>query len=632
MGSGFSAKLFEDTRYDAYCRQIKTINETDYVVNAVDTEVFSDIVQYEVLDKGIFGRADVQHMKRAISDQMQMINETIINAEYQKLRKMQRNKQIVDAIESVQLFASLFKVGNGCRGQSLECLKHDTGLNSNEVGCKRIYREDHMDLKRQLKFLNKLAKKTIQTKYGDAYDCINLYEQPFFNHYSLKSHIYDFPVRSASNPEGIRDQKSSPLFNPSNFWLNSKGCPVGMVPIRRNTMADLKRAKLATKIHNSKYKPLTVDKPGTHYAVVRTKYTNVYHGGSAIISIYNPKVEGTQYSSARIKVQNGPDSIEVGWTVNPTLYNDTRTRLYTFTKTASSSCFNSLCNSIIPTSTDIPLGYAIEPISTTKRQFDLKFMLFWKWKLVSKFGQDETVIRFWPKNVFTALGDGANYVEWGGEVFSPPGVPSPPMGSGYSAKLNEDTRYDAYYRQIKTINETDYVVNAVDTEWGQNKNNVYHGGSASISIYNPKVKGTQYSSARIKVQNYPDSIEVGWMVNPTLYNNTRTRLYTITKTAKSSCFDTLCNSLIPVRTDIPLDIPLESISTPEQQFDLQLMLFWDSSNGNWILKFGQDETVIGFWPKNVFTALGDGANYVEWGGEVFSPPGVPSPPMGSGYS
>ncbi|KAK9985101.1 hypothetical protein SO802_034626 [Lithocarpus litseifolius] len=290
-----------------------------------------------------------------------------------------------------------------------------------------------MELKRQLKLLNKLAKKTILTKYGDTYDCINLYEQPFFNYHSLKNHIYHFPVRSTSNPKGIRDQKSSPLFNPSNFWLNGKGCPVGMVPIRRNTMADLKGAKLATEIHSSKYKPLTVDKPGTHYAIVGTKNkNNVYHGGSASISIYNPKVKGTQYSSARIKVQNYPDSIEVGWTVNPTLYNDTRTRLYTSTKTAKSSCFDTY---------DSSNG---------------------NWFL--KFGQDETVIGFWPKNVFTALGDGANYDEWGGEVFSPPGVPSPPMGSGYSERLKENNKYDAYCKQIKTINETDYVVNAVDTE------------------------------------------------------------------------------------------------------------------------------------------------------------------------
>ncbi|XP_075641954.1 protein neprosin-like [Castanea sativa] len=338
-------------------------------------------------------------------------------------------------------------------------------FSSNDVGCKRIYREDHMELKRQHELLNKLVKKTIQTKYGDTYDCINFYEQPFFNYHSLKNHTHDFPVRYTSNPEGSRDQKSSPLFNPSNFWLNGKGCPDGMVPIKRNTENDLKRAKLATEIHNSIYKPLTIDRPGTHYAVVRTKHTNVYHGGSAIISIYGLGVSETQYSSARIKVQNGPDSIEVGWTVNPTLYNDVLTRLYTFTKTANSSCFNTLCNSIIPTSTDIPLGAAIEPSSTVKQQFEMKFMLFWdssngNWFL--KFGQDETVIGFWPKNVFTALGDGANFVEWGGEVFSPPGVPSPPMGSGI--KLKKDTTYDAYCRQIKTINETDYVVNAVDTE------------------------------------------------------------------------------------------------------------------------------------------------------------------------
>ena len=46
-----------------------------------------------------------------------------------------------------------------------------------------------------------------------------------------------------------------------------------------------------------------------------------------------------------------------------------------------------------------------------------------------------------------------------------------------------------------------------------NTNIVYYGGSAIIGVYNPKVKGTQYSSARIKVQNYPDSIEVGWTVS-----------------------------------------------------------------------------------------------------------------------
>ena len=60
MGSGYSERLKENTKYDAYCRQIKTINETDYVLNTVDTESFSDIVQYQVIDEGRVG-AD-QHL------------------------------------------------------------------------------------------------------------------------------------------------------------------------------------------------------------------------------------------------------------------------------------------------------------------------------------------------------------------------------------------------------------------------------------------------------------------------------------------------------------------------------------------------------------------------------------------
>ena len=60
MGSGYSERLKENAKYDAYCRQIKTINETDYVVNAVDTESFSDIIQYHVIDEGRVG-AD-QHL------------------------------------------------------------------------------------------------------------------------------------------------------------------------------------------------------------------------------------------------------------------------------------------------------------------------------------------------------------------------------------------------------------------------------------------------------------------------------------------------------------------------------------------------------------------------------------------
>lgn len=54
-------------------------------------------------------------------------------------------------------------------------------------------------------------------------------------------------------------------------------------------------------------------------------------------------------------------------------------------------------------------------------------------------------------------------------------------------------------------------------------------------------------------------------------------------------------------------------------------------NGNWWLLFEEEHIAVGFWPKRIFTGLGDLANYVEWGGEVFSPPGTPKPPMGAGH-
>ena len=74
-----------------------------------------------------------------------------------------------------------------------------------------------------------------------------------------------------------------------------------------------------------------------------------------------------------------------------------------------------------------------------------------------KVDEDDKEIGFWPKNVFTDLANGANYVEWGGEVFSPPNVQSPSMGSG--ANLAEGTRNDAYCRKIKIIDENDNAVN-----------------------------------------------------------------------------------------------------------------------------------------------------------------------------
>lgn len=65
------------------------------------------------------------------------------------------------------------------------------------------------------------------------------------------------------------------------------------------------------------------------------------------------------------------------------------------------------------------------------------------------YDNNRTVVGWWPSQIFTNLGSTATGAEWGGEVFSPPNVPSPGMGSGHEIKLN--TNYDAFCAQANIV-------------------------------------------------------------------------------------------------------------------------------------------------------------------------------------
>ncbi|XP_014489935.1 uncharacterized protein LOC106752694 [Vigna radiata var. radiata] len=55
-------------------------------------------------------------------------------------------------------------------------------------GIQTILKEEDLDIERQLKFMNKISMKTINTKFGDVIDCIDIYKQPSFDHPLLKHH------------------------------------------------------------------------------------------------------------------------------------------------------------------------------------------------------------------------------------------------------------------------------------------------------------------------------------------------------------------------------------------------------------------------------------------------------------
>ncbi|KAK9277545.1 hypothetical protein L1049_007090 [Liquidambar formosana] len=288
--------------------------------------------------------------------------------------------------------------------------------NNGVEGSRKLSRKEELDLEKQIKLLNKPAIKTIPTEYGEIYDCVDFYKQPAFDHPLLKNHTFHNKTRPASPPQWTRDRDLTTVGRPLSIGLKGGGCPNGTAPIRRTTKDDLIRAKLfSERLKSSNINPINDETLASHYAVVRTSFdrNKKYKGVGASMSIYNPQVTGLQLSSGQIKIQNDQDYIQFGWTVNPNIY-DNHTRPFTFF------------------SEDISGNWWLEG------------------------GPNHTKIGFWPRRIFTGLADLATHVEWGGEVISVPGLPSPPMGSGQFPA--GDTSFDALCGNIVIVNETNSIV------------------------------------------------------------------------------------------------------------------------------------------------------------------------------
>ncbi|KAG5563136.1 hypothetical protein RHGRI_005778 [Rhododendron griersonianum] len=270
-------------------------------------------------------------------------------------------------------------------------------------------RED-LELENELKLLHKPAVKTIQTEYGDIYDCVDFYNQPAFDHPLLKNHSFYF----------------------EKFLLKPVVCIF-------------------------------------QYAAVRTKAgAGKYNGAGAVLTLHRPPVNRGQHSAARVKIQNAVEAIEVGWRVDPDLYGgDTRTRSFIRVDAGQSHCFNTRCPGFVLVRSDIPPDFVYEqtskyggPIYDTTLYIKRDLANGNWWLLIR---EDFTPVGFWPKRIFSDLANPANYVEWGGKVYTPPGTgPTPEMGSGRFLRI--DRRYDAYFRNIQVINGFGQNVDEFNTE------------------------------------------------------------------------------------------------------------------------------------------------------------------------
>ncbi|XP_026437071.1 uncharacterized protein LOC113335162 [Papaver somniferum] len=180
----------------------------------------------------------------------------------------------------------------------------------------RLLMEEDLELERQLNILNKPPIKTMHTRWGDIFDCIEFHRQPAFDHPLLKNHVIS------------KEDKITPASPNKKLMSQIEGCPKGTVPIRRTDKEDLMRAKKISSSSNG-------GGAGDEYRVGITLeiQDKRFFGASGVTNIWHPYVNHPdQFSAAEMVLQAGTtgqtNEIKVGWTVNPSLYGDAMTRSF----------------------------------------------------------------------------------------------------------------------------------------------------------------------------------------------------------------------------------------------------------------------------------------------------------------
>ncbi|KAL4600311.1 hypothetical protein ACB092_11G189700 [Castanea dentata] len=168
-------------------------------------------------------------------------------------------------------------------------------------------------LERQLKSINKLPVKSIQTEFGHIVDCIDINKQLSFDHPLLKDHkIQRIPNFLREKPKSGDLSKA----RPSMIGLAKGACPSRTVPIRRTTKEDLLASKL---LLNNIHPQATSSFNGSYSAFLQMEDNKYYTGIKGYITIYNPQVKDGQ-TYAQVYVQNGVNEdyinyIATGWMV-----------------------------------------------------------------------------------------------------------------------------------------------------------------------------------------------------------------------------------------------------------------------------------------------------------------------------
>ncbi|KAH0687790.1 hypothetical protein KY290_020090 [Solanum tuberosum] len=329
----------------------------------------------------------------------------------------------------------------------------------------KLSEQEELALEKQLKLLNKPAVKTIKTKWGDTYDCVDFYKQPAFDHPLLKNHNFH-PKMKPTLPTIKHISKNSTVDIFSKISLEKNNCPSGTVPIKKITRDDLIRQRNMPSPEDFAYEPQSetnkVVEPtgGYNYkrAIVHTpkNHKNKFGGAGMAASLWSHYVFDKQQSVCRLKIQKGQDSMQVGWRIDPTLYGDRKTRFFIHFQAGNTHCFNTLCPGFLLVNNNILLDNAFANVSRRGNHeqqpeivvYIVRDLANEHWWLL--LGEKQVVVGFWPNWIFTALAnDFATNVEWGGVTYTPPEdfEHYAPMGSGM-IPVRIAPAHDAYCRAL----------------------------------------------------------------------------------------------------------------------------------------------------------------------------------------
>ncbi|XP_010456388.1 PREDICTED: uncharacterized protein LOC104737818 isoform X2 [Camelina sativa] len=161
----------------------------------------------------------------------------------------------------------------------------------------------------------------------------------------------------------------------------------------------------------------------------------------------------------------------------------------------------------------------------------------------------------------------------------------------------------------------------------------YHGITAWHDGYNLDIKQDQasYSQMYLGSGYYGEVnfISVGMMINPSIFGDGRLWSYGYWKGKnEKGCYNMACPGFVQVSSMVPMVQPFKF--KPGDKEVLQWSITKDQQTGNWWIIQNKPNAFIGYWPKELFHLMDDGANMVGVGGVVQASPSGLSPPMGNG--